>query len=146
VNHDVVLLRFANHDALASFLKDTTSLIALVTVAFVKDWVLASIAFIVFPASVLPIMRLSRNMKKFYQARASEHWQVTVLLQESIQGNRIVKAFGMEEYEDGRFVSENGRLFKQSLRASRIKSVVSPQWNCSLLSVLPASFGMAAGA
>jgi ATP-binding cassette, subfamily B, bacterial MsbA len=37
-----------------------------------------------------------------------------------------VKAFGMEQYEDQRFVEENSRLFKQSMRASRIKSVVSP--------------------
>jgi subfamily B ATP-binding cassette protein MsbA len=137
VNHDVVLLRFAITDALASFLKDTTSLIALVTVAFVKDWVLASIAFIVFPASVLPIMRLSRNMKKFTRRGQVSTGKLTVLLQESIQGNRIVKAFGMESYEDGRFMSENSRLFKQSLRASRIKSVVSPAME------LLASFGIA---
>ena len=137
VNHDVVLLRFAITDALASFLKDTTSLVALVTVAFVKDWVLASIAFIVFPASVLPIMRLSRNMKKFTKRGQIRTGKLTVLLQESIQGNRIVKAFGMEGYEDRRFMDENRHLFKQSLRASRIKSVVAPSME------LLASFGIA---
>ena len=51
---------------------------------------------------------------------------LTSLLQESIQGNRIVKAFGMESYEDQRFMQENWKLFKQSLRASRIKAIVSP--------------------
>lgn len=137
VNSDVVLLRFSITDALASFLKDTTSLIALVTVAFMKDWVLASIAFFVFPASVLPIMRLSRNMKKFTKRGQVSTGRLTVLLQESIQGNRIVKAFGMEDYEDRRFMTENGRLFKQSLRASRIKSIVAPSME------LLASFGIA---
>jgi subfamily B ATP-binding cassette protein MsbA len=137
VNSDVVLLRFSITDALASFLKDSTSLIALVTVAFLKDWVLASIAFFVFPASVLPIMRLSRNMKKFTKRGQVSTGRLTVLLQESIQGNRIVKAFGMEDYEDRRFMAENGRLFKQSLRASRIKSIVSPSME------LMASFGIA---
>jgi len=137
VNSDVVMLRFAITDALASFLKDTTSLIALVTVAFVKDWVLASIAFFVFPASVLPIIRLSRNIKKFTKRGQESTGRLTVLLQESIQGNRIVKAFGMESYEDGRFMAENGRLFKQSLRASRIKAMVAPSME------LLASFGIA---
>jgi subfamily B ATP-binding cassette protein MsbA len=136
VNSDVVLLRFAITDALASFLKDTTSLIALVTVAFVKDWVLASIAFFVFPASVLPIIRLSRNIKKFTKRGQVSTGRLTVLLQESIQGNRIVKAFGMEDYEDRRFMAENGRLFKQSLRASRIKATVAPSME------LLASFGI----
>ena len=49
VANDVTLLRSALTDALASFLKDTTSLIVLVVVAFVKDWFLASLAFVVFP-------------------------------------------------------------------------------------------------
>ncbi|MGH7784728.1 MAG: ABC transporter ATP-binding protein, partial [Candidatus Binatia bacterium] len=124
--NDVVLLRSALTDAVASFMKDTTSLIVLIIVAFVKDWVLASIAFIVFPASVLPIMRLSRNIKRFTKRGQITSGTLTALLQESIQGNRIVKAFGMEQYENDRFVAENWRLFKQTMRASRIKSIVAP--------------------
>lgn len=126
VNSDVFLLRSALTDALASFLRDATSVVVLTLVAFLKDWVLASIAFIVFPASVLPVMRLSKNIKRFTKRGQISTGMLTALLQESIQGNRIVKAFGMEAYENERFVAENGKLFKQSLRASRIKSIVAP--------------------
>ncbi|HLN83159.1 MAG TPA: ABC transporter transmembrane domain-containing protein, partial [Candidatus Binatia bacterium] len=126
VNSDVSLVRYAITDALASFLKDSTSLVVLMVVAFLKDWVLASIAFFVFPASVLPIIRLSKKIKRFTRRGQISTGMLTELLQESIQGNRIVKAFGMEDYEDQRFMQENFRLFKQSLRASRIKSIVSP--------------------
>jgi subfamily B ATP-binding cassette protein MsbA len=126
VSSDVVLLRFALTDALASFLRDATSVLVLITVAFLKDWVLASIAFIVFPASVLPVMRLSKNIKRFTKRGQISTGMLTALLTESIQGNRIVKAFGMESYENQKFVAENWKLFKQSLRASRIKSIVAP--------------------
>jgi ATP-binding cassette, subfamily B, bacterial MsbA len=126
VNSDVSLVRYAITDALASFLKDATSLVVLMVVAFLKDWVLASIAFFVFPASVLPIIRLSKKIKRFTRRGQISTGALTSLLQESIQGNRIVKAFGMESYEDQRFMRENWKLFKQSLRASRIKSIVSP--------------------
>jgi subfamily B ATP-binding cassette protein MsbA len=126
VSSDVSLVRYSITDALASFLKDSTSLVVLMVVAFLKDWVLASIAFFVFPASVLPIMRLSKKMKRFTRRGQISTGALTSLLQESIQGNRIVKAFGMENYEDRRFTQENWKLFKQSLRASRIKSIVSP--------------------
>lgn len=138
VNSDVQLLRYSITDALASFMKDSVSLTALVIVAFLKDWVLASMAFFVFPASVLPIMRLSRKIKGFTRRGQISTGNLTELLQESIQGNRIVKAFGMEDYEDQRFQQENWRLFKQSLRASRIKSIVSPSME------LLASFGIGA--
>ena len=126
VNSDVGLVRYAITDALASFMKDAVSLVALVIVAFWKDAVLASIAFIVFPASVLPVMRLSRRIKRFTRRGQIRTGTLTALLQESIQGNRIVKAFGMENYEDRRFRQENWRLFKQSLRASRTKAMVAP--------------------
>ena len=126
VNSDVVLLRSALTDALASFLRDATSVLVLTLVAFYKDWVLASIAFVVFPASVLPVMRLSKNIKRFTKRGQISTGMLTALLQESIQGNRIVKAFGMEAYENEKFVAENRKLFKQSLRASRIKSIVAP--------------------
>jgi subfamily B ATP-binding cassette protein MsbA len=126
VNSDVHLLRFAITDALASFMKDAVSLSALMVVAFMKDWFLASMAFVVFPASVLPIIRLSRKIKRFTRRGQIRTGTLTALLQESIQGNRIVKAFGMEKYEDQRYQQENWRLFKQSLRASRIKAVVAP--------------------
>jgi subfamily B ATP-binding cassette protein MsbA len=126
VGHDVGLLRSALTDALASFLRDTASLTVLVIVAFWKDWILASIAVVVFPASVLPIMRLSRKIKRFTRRGQIATGELTSLLQESIQGNRVVKAFGMEEYEIRRFVHESQRLFRQSLRASRTKALVAP--------------------
>jgi subfamily B ATP-binding cassette protein MsbA len=126
VNSDVVLLRHGLTDALASFMRDATSVVALTIVAFLKDWVLASIAFIVFPASVLPVMRLSKKIKRFTKRGQISSATLTALLQESIQGNRIVKAFGMEEYENHRFFTESWRVFKQSLRATRIKSIVTP--------------------
>jgi subfamily B ATP-binding cassette protein MsbA len=126
LNSDVALLRSLLTDALASFLRDATSLVVLVIVAFYKDWVLASIAFFVFPASVLPVIRLSANIKRFTRRGQISTGALTALLQESIQGNRIVKAFGMEGYENERFRAENRHLFKQQLRASRIKSAVAP--------------------
>jgi subfamily B ATP-binding cassette protein MsbA len=103
-----------------------------------KDWVLASLAFVVFPASVLPVIRLSRKIKRFTRRGQIRTGTLTALLQESIQGNRIVKAFGMEKYEDEKFQRENWQLFKQSLRASRIKAIVQPAME------LLASFGIGA--
>ncbi len=126
LNSDVTLLRGALTDALSSFFRDATSLVVLVAVAFYKDWVLASIAFFAFPASVLPVIRLGKNIKRITRRGQITTGTLTALLQESIQGNRVVKAFGMEQYENQRFVAENRRLFKQSLRASRIKSIVAP--------------------
>jgi subfamily B ATP-binding cassette protein MsbA len=126
VNNDVTLVRAALTDAAASLLRDSTSLLALMGVAFVMDWALATIAFVVFPASVLPVTRLSRKIKRFTKRGQVAKGNLTTLLQESIQGNRIVKAFGMEQYEIVRFGQENLRVFKQSIRAGRIQAAITP--------------------
>jgi subfamily B ATP-binding cassette protein MsbA len=47
-------------------------------------------------------------------------------LQEAFQGNRVVKAFGMEDYERARFHRELRRLFRISLRVARIKALTGP--------------------
>ncbi|MEK6602044.1 MAG: ABC transporter transmembrane domain-containing protein [Candidatus Binatota bacterium] len=124
--NDVSLVRSALTDSVASIMRDSTSLIALIVVAFLKDWVLATVAFVVFPASVLPVTRLSKKIKRFTKRGQVAKGNLTNLLQENIQGNRIVKAFGMEEYEIGRFREENQRVFKQSIRACRAQAVVTP--------------------
>lgn len=136
VSNDVNLVRGALTDSVASLMRDTTSLIALVVVAFFQDWVLAAIAFIVFPASIFPVIRLTKKIKRFTKRGQVTTGTLTHLLQESIQGNRIVKAFGMEKYESERFAQENHRLFKQSIRASRIRAIVAPAME------LLASFGI----
>ncbi len=137
MTNDVGLMRSALTDAAASVMKDATSLVSLVIVAFYMDWVLALISFVVFPITVLPLLRLSRRLRKFTRRGQVTLGKLSTLLQETIQGNRVVKAFGMEEYEKRRFEEESERLVELSLRAARIKAFTTP-----MMEVL-ASFGIA---
>jgi subfamily B ATP-binding cassette protein MsbA len=62
---------------------------------------------------------------------------LSALMQESVVGNRVVKAFIMEGYEEKRFDVESRRLLKLYLRAARIKAFTTP-----MMEVLSA-FGIA---
>ncbi|MCX8072186.1 MAG: lipid A export permease/ATP-binding protein MsbA [Candidatus Binatia bacterium] len=126
VTNDVALVRSALTDAVAAILKDASSLVILVAVAFYQDWLLAVIAFVVFPASVLPLLRLSRRLRQVAWRGQVTMGQLTALLQETIQGNRVVKAFNMEEYEQRRFNEENERLFRLAMKTTRIRAFTTP--------------------
>ncbi len=126
ISNDVALVRSALTDSVASLMRDSMSLVGLIGAAFYMDWFLASIAFVVFPASVYPLTRMSKRIKRFTKKGQIAKGTLTSLLQESIQGNRIVKAFGMEQYEIKKFESENRRIFKQAIRASRTQGMISP--------------------
>jgi len=137
VTNDVALVRAALTDAVAAVLKDASSLIILVVVAFYQDWFLSLIAFVVFPASVLPIVRLSKRLRSFAKKGQVSMGNLTMLLQETIQGNRVVKAFGMEGYEKQRFGEENERLFRLFMKGTMIRAFTNP-----MMEVL-AAFGIA---
>jgi len=137
VTNDVSLVRAGLTDAAASVLKDASSLVILVGVAFYQDWILSLIAFVIFPVSVLPIIRLSKRLRAFARKGQVSMGNMTMLLQETIQGNRVVKAFGMEAYEQQRFADENSRLFRLYMKATRIRAFTNP-----MMEIL-AAFGIA---
>ena len=124
VTNDTLLVRQALTQATASMMRDATTLIVLVTVAFFKDWVLASIAFIAFPATIWPLMRIYQKVRRLSRKGQGSLGYLSALLQETIQGTRVVKAFGMEGYERQRFATENHRLYKHAIRAGRLKAFV----------------------
>jgi ATP-binding cassette, subfamily B, bacterial MsbA len=101
-------------------------LVCVLAAAFYLDWRLALGAVLVFPAALLPIARISRQMRKMSKDSQKQLSGLTVLLQEAFQGNRVVKAFGMEDYERARFQRELRRLFRISLRVARIKALTGP--------------------
>ena len=86
MTNDVELLRSALTDAVASVMKDLSSLAVLVVVAFVMDWRLTLIALVAFPVTVIPLLRLSRRLRKFTRAGADHTGNLATLLQETIQG------------------------------------------------------------
>jgi subfamily B ATP-binding cassette protein MsbA len=137
LTNDVALVRGALTESVAAVLKDSTSLIVLIGVAVYLDWKLALVAFIVFPASVIPVMRLSKRLRRVSTRGQVSLSNLTVLTQETVQGNRVVKAFGMEEYEQRRFDEENERLFRLAVKATSVRGLTNP-----LMEIL-ASFGIA---
>jgi subfamily B ATP-binding cassette protein MsbA len=126
VINDVQVVALYGVDSIFSFFADGTRLIAVLAGAFYVDWQFALAAFIVFPAAVLPVIRFSKGMRRMTKDAQRQLSGLTVLLQETYQGNRVVKAFGMEEYERVRFHRELRRLFRIYLRAARIRAITGP--------------------
>jgi subfamily B ATP-binding cassette protein MsbA len=113
-------------DTVVSVLRESTSLIALIIAAFYMDPWLAMISFFVFPVSVLPVMKLGKKIRRFTRKGQAKTGFLLTLLHETIQGTRIVKAFGMEPYERDRFSKESERLFKIGIRTVRARAIIGP--------------------
>ncbi len=126
ITNDVLSIQAAASEAITSMIKDTVTLVTLIGVIFYTDWKLAIIAMIVFPLTIYPISRLGRKMRKVATSTQVTMGTLSSLLQETISGTRIVKAFSMEKYENNRFAAENERLFKLNLKAVSVNAISHP--------------------
>jgi len=126
ITNDVTLIQGAVSEAVTSILKDTFTLIGLIFVIFYRDWKLAIIAMFVFPIAIYPVAAFGRKMRRVSTDSQVTMGSLSTLLQETISGSRIVKAFGMEDYENRRFAKENERLFKLIMKSVSIRAISSP--------------------
>jgi len=126
VTNDVTFLQGAVSEAVTSLMKDSFTLVALVFVIFWRDWQLAIIASLVFPLAVYPIAQFGRRMRRIATESQVSMGDLVSILQETITGNRIVKAFGMEEHENRRFAQENERQFKLAMKSVTVRAISSP--------------------
>lgn len=123
---DINQMRGAVSNAWVSLGKDTLTLIGLIGVTFYQDWQLALIAFFVFPVALLPIVKLGKRMRKVSANTQREMGLFTTLLEQTIQGIRVVKAYSMEAYERARVGEIVERVFALNMKAERTRALSSP--------------------
>jgi subfamily B ATP-binding cassette protein MsbA len=125
-NNDANMLRAAVSTALTGIAKDSLTLAFLVALMFYQDWLLALISFFVFPAAVFPIVRIGRRMRKVSANTQTQMGELTTILDETFQGARHVRAYGMEDYEISRAGGVIENIFQLVQKAARVRSLTHP--------------------
>lgn len=126
ITHDVFLIQTSTAEAVAQILKQSLTIVVLGAVVVSLDWKLALAASIALPLSAYPMRKLGQKMKKVSRQNQITMGSMTGLLHESISGVRVVKAFGMENYEGGRFQKENESYMRSQVKSIKVRSISSP--------------------
>ena len=121
-----VKFRRPSRTASPACIRDALSVVGLVGVVFYRDWQLAIIAVLILPFAFLPIVKFGHKLRAISTKSLEAMGDITVILHETIGGNRIVKAFGMEEYEKRRFARENMRSFDYAMRSAFVNALSPP--------------------
>ncbi len=124
--NDVGTLQSASADVLVDGTRESLTLVGLTALAFYTDWRLATLAFLVLPLTVIPMVFLGRKIKKNMRRGQGALGDLTKVLQEALSGIKVIKAFGSENYEKGRFVRENKRFYHFIRKVMKYNSVTSP--------------------
>ena len=124
--NDIERVQFALSGVLAEFLQQifTFIFIAIAVVIFGRE--LAWVLLLFVPFIIYSAVRIGRRVRSTTRRGQDQLADVQNILHETITGNRIVKAFGMESWEGARFRKAAQRLFHANLRSVAAAAISSP--------------------
>ncbi len=124
--NDIDKVQVATSHILADFLRQTFVLTGLLFVVLRTDWKLAAVSLTVLPIVLIPTARIGRRIRSTTRSAQDSVAEVNQILEETISGHAIVRAFGMEAFETSRFRRAARKLLDENLRYVRQQALSSP--------------------
>jgi len=126
VINDVERARPALSEYLADVFRQTFTFVALVCVLLYIDWKMTVACGVFLPLVLWPVSKLGRKIRRSVESSQSKLGELNQILQETVSGNRVVKAFGMEDFEVRKFWNAARRLLRETMRWVRAQVSTSP--------------------
>ncbi|MCJ8500733.1 ABC transporter ATP-binding protein/permease [Desulfatitalea sp. M08but] len=126
ITNDVNILKAMVSTAVTSTLRDASSILGLTAVIFYLNWRMAILAFIVLPVAFFPVFALGRRVRRVSTGCQEAMGELSAFLHETLSGNKIVKAFGMESHEKARFFAKTRQLFQLEIKGVIVRALSSP--------------------
>jgi subfamily B ATP-binding cassette protein MsbA len=126
IMNDVDKVQLATSHILADFLRQAFSALALLYVVISKDWKLALVSLTVLPFVMWPTRQIGRRIRGTSRRTQERQAELNQILQETLSGHMVVKAFGAEAYESRRFRNASLKLLRSNLRYVAQQALSSP--------------------
>ena len=123
---DVESARMFLGQSLLRFIYALVLVVAVVVVMLKLDWKLGLLTFLTIPATMAVAHTVSRRTRPLWLAVQQQLGVEASVLQESIAGMKVVKAFAQEEAQFGRFRDANWAVRERSIVANRIANFNQP--------------------
>jgi ATP-binding cassette, subfamily B, bacterial MsbA len=135
--NDVERTRIALSEYLADLFLKGFTLIVFVVMMFMLDWKMALGSAVLLPLVVLPVSRFGQKIRRSAENSQSRLGDLSQILQETVSGNRVVKAFGMEDFEVRKFRESSRRLLRENMRWVRAAIATAPMMDLLGALVIP---------
>jgi subfamily B ATP-binding cassette protein MsbA len=126
ITNDITLVKGAVANGFAQALRQGFLILVYLFLVFWASWKLAFIALALFPFAMLIIGKFGQTVKRSSLITQEKMGAMTSVLQETISGIRVVKAFVMERFEIKKFMDTTRDYFKTMVRLTRIGSLAPP--------------------
>jgi subfamily B ATP-binding cassette protein MsbA len=137
ITNDIGRVQYFVSNMLPEFIRETLTVATLIGYVIYLNPVLAFYAFIVLPLLVLPLIHITRRLKKLSLTSQEKNADIVNRLTEVFNNTEVIKLNATENYEMNRFEKENWHFFSINMKAVYTNELVSP-----LLEII-ASIGLA---
>jgi len=126
VTNDVYIVQNAVTTKIGDLLKESLFLIFIICAIFYIDYKMSIMLFVVIPMIIVPVILISKAIRKSTRKAQLRIGELTNVLKETITGSRIVKAFSMEEFEINKFKAVNMNFFRANRKLTIATVMSSP--------------------
>jgi len=107
-------------------IKDPIAVVTGVAVLVMIDWKFSLTTLVLFPICIIPVVVFGRKVRQAGKAEEKEAAQMSVILQETFAGVRVIKSFARESYQTDQFARSSDIQCRNSLRVRRSSDIVQP--------------------
>lgn len=124
--NDVQIANKTVNVSFTNLVRDPILIISFFAVCMYISWQLTLVALLVLPLSIGVIVRIGKRLRRYSHRQQERLADLTSVLQETVYGIRVIKAFAMEAFERRRFLRESERLFREVFKIARTARLSSP--------------------
>ena len=107
-------------------IQNLAQVIVTIVVLIVWNWRLAVLSLVIAPLLTAGLQPILKRLRRAHRELRSEYGEITSVLQETVSGMRLVKAFRGEPYEGSRFVKASHGYSRGMVRVTRVALLSQP--------------------
>jgi subfamily B ATP-binding cassette protein MsbA len=126
ITNDLARVQYFVSSMLPELIRESITVVALVGYVIWLNPVLAFWSLIVMPVIIVPLISITKRLKKLSHRSQEKNADVMTRLTEVFNNSEIIKANATEEYELARFRQDNEYFFTINMKSTYTNELVSP--------------------
>jgi ATP-binding cassette, subfamily B, bacterial MsbA len=126
ITNDVNIVQQSIGASFLNLVREPLLVLVFLSIAVMISWQLTLISIAVIPVTMLFIRIIGKRLKRDVGKSQQKMADITSVLQETISGVKVVKAFGMEQFETRKFTNETKQYFRRMLKIARLRNLAHP--------------------
>jgi len=138
ITNDINRIQYFVSSMMPELIRESLTVVSLVGYIIYLNPTLAFWALIVMPTVVIPLLQITKRLKRLAHRSQEKNADMVTRLTEVFNNSEIIKSNATEQYELNRFQNENVHFFKLNMKSSYTSELISPMME------IIAAFGLAA--